>query len=75
MKYTSSVFRREQEMLQRSVDANRRNLQTMESSRSNRLRRFGEHVPALVNAIEEAYKKGQFKQKPRGPLGKTSSCA
>uniref|UniRef100_A0A671XCQ1 Structural maintenance of chromosomes protein 6 n=1 Tax=Sparus aurata TaxID=8175 RepID=A0A671XCQ1_SPAAU len=58
-----------QEMLQRSVDANRRNLQTMESSRSNRLRRFGEHVPALVNAIEEAYKKGQFKQKPRGPLG------
>ncbi|XP_030261656.1 structural maintenance of chromosomes protein 6 [Sparus aurata] len=62
-------MRREQEMLQRSVDANRRNLQTMESSRSNRLRRFGEHVPALVNAIEEAYKKGQFKQKPRGPLG------
>ncbi|XP_036941437.1 structural maintenance of chromosomes protein 6 [Acanthopagrus latus] len=62
-------MRREQEMLQRSIDANRRNLQTMESSRSNRLRRFGEHVPALVNAIEEAHKRGQFKHKPRGPLG------
>uniref|UniRef100_A0A671XD19 Structural maintenance of chromosomes protein 6 n=1 Tax=Sparus aurata TaxID=8175 RepID=A0A671XD19_SPAAU len=60
---------KEEQGKMRSVDANRRNLQTMESSRSNRLRRFGEHVPALVNAIEEAYKKGQFKQKPRGPLG------
>ncbi|XP_073349307.1 structural maintenance of chromosomes protein 6 [Pagrus major] len=60
---------REQKMLQRTIDTNRRNLQTMESSRSNRLRRFGEHVPALVSAIEDAHKKGQFKHKPRGPLG------
>lgn len=65
------VFRREQEVLQRSIEANRRNLKTMESSRSNRLRRFGEHMPALLNAIQEAHKKGQFKHKPRGPLGKT----
>lgn len=26
-------------------------------------------MPALLNAIEEAYKRGRFKQKPRGPLG------
>lgn len=58
-------------MLQRSIDANRRNLQTMESSRSNRLRRFGEHMPTLLNAIQDAHKRGQFKQRPRGPLGKT----
>uniref|UniRef100_A0A665WUV7 Structural maintenance of chromosomes protein 6 n=1 Tax=Echeneis naucrates TaxID=173247 RepID=A0A665WUV7_ECHNA len=38
-------------------------------SRSNRLRRFGEHMPALLAAIEEAHKRGQFKRKPRGPLG------
>ncbi|XP_045916316.1 structural maintenance of chromosomes protein 6-like [Micropterus dolomieu] len=62
-------MRREQEMLHRSIDANRRNLQTMESSRSNRLRRFGEHMPALLSAIQEALKTGQFKQRPRGPLG------
>ncbi|KAM9339091.1 structural maintenance of chromosomes protein 6 [Symphorus nematophorus] len=62
-------MRREQEMLQRSIDANRRNLQTMESSRSNRLRRFGEHMPALLNSIQEAHRRGQFKHKPRGPLG------
>ncbi|XP_023256280.1 structural maintenance of chromosomes protein 6-like [Seriola lalandi dorsalis] len=62
-------MRREQEVLRRSIEGNRRNLQTMESSRSNRLRRFGEHMPALLTAIQEAHKRGQFKHKPRGPLG------
>uniref|UniRef100_A0A672HEL5 Structural maintenance of chromosomes protein 6 n=1 Tax=Salarias fasciatus TaxID=181472 RepID=A0A672HEL5_SALFA len=60
---------RETEFLMRSIEVNRRNLRTLESSRSNRLRRFGEHMPGLLSAIEDAYKKGQFKQKPRGPLG------
>uniref|UniRef100_A0A8C2ZH86 Structural maintenance of chromosomes protein 6 n=1 Tax=Cyclopterus lumpus TaxID=8103 RepID=A0A8C2ZH86_CYCLU len=59
----------QQEVLQRSIDANKRNLQTMESSRSNRLRRFGEHMPSLLNAIQEAHRRGQLKHKPRGPLG------
>uniref|UniRef100_A0A7N6BR91 Structural maintenance of chromosomes protein 6 n=1 Tax=Anabas testudineus TaxID=64144 RepID=A0A7N6BR91_ANATE len=58
------------EVLHRSIQANKRNLQTMESSRSNRLRRFGEHMPALLNAIQEAHRRGQFRHKPRGPLGK-----
>ncbi|XP_074541854.1 structural maintenance of chromosomes protein 6 [Halichoeres trimaculatus] len=61
--------RRDHEGLQRSLDANKRNLQTLQSSRSNRLRRFGEHMPALLSAIDDAYKRGKFKQKPRGPLG------
>uniref|UniRef100_A0AAQ6AHZ0 Structural maintenance of chromosomes protein 6 n=1 Tax=Amphiprion ocellaris TaxID=80972 RepID=A0AAQ6AHZ0_AMPOC len=60
---------REHSVLQRSIDVNKRNLQTLESSRSNRLRRFGEHMPALLSAIQEAHRKGQFKQRPRGPLG------
>uniref|UniRef100_A0A668AHV1 Structural maintenance of chromosomes protein 6 n=1 Tax=Myripristis murdjan TaxID=586833 RepID=A0A668AHV1_9TELE len=38
-------------------------------SRSNCLRRFGEHMPALLSSIQEAHRKGQFKQRPRGPLG------
>ncbi|KAM4633403.1 structural maintenance of chromosomes protein 6 [Polymixia lowei] len=62
-------MRREQDMLQKSIDSNKRNLQTMEGSRSNRLRRFGEHMPALLSAIEEAHRRGQFRKKPRGPLG------
>ncbi|XP_070842869.1 structural maintenance of chromosomes protein 6 [Chaetodon trifascialis] len=62
-------MRREKEILHKSMDNNRRNLQTLESSRSNRLRRFGEHMPALLNAIQEAHRRGQFKHRPRGPLG------
>ncbi|XP_034044240.1 LOW QUALITY PROTEIN: structural maintenance of chromosomes protein 6-like [Thalassophryne amazonica] len=62
-------MRREQDDLFKSIEANRRRLQTMESSRSNRLRRFGEHMPALLDSIEEAYGKSRFKQKPRGPIG------
>ncbi|CAG5928033.1 unnamed protein product [Menidia menidia] len=62
-------MKREYEVLQRSIEANRRNLRTMESSRSNRLRRFGENMPALLSAIQEAHRKSQFKHKPRGPLG------
>ncbi|KAK1889292.1 Structural maintenance of chromosomes protein 6 [Dissostichus eleginoides] len=62
-------MKREQDVFQRSIDANIRNLQNMESSRSNRLRRFGEHMPALLTAIDEAGRKGQLRQKPRGPLG------
>uniref|UniRef100_A0A4W6DDM7 Structural maintenance of chromosomes protein 6 n=1 Tax=Lates calcarifer TaxID=8187 RepID=A0A4W6DDM7_LATCA len=64
-------MRREHGVVQRSIEANRRNLQTMESSRSNRLRRFGDHMPALLTAIDDAHRRGQFKHKPRGPLGKT----
>uniref|UniRef100_A0A8C5HNP3 Structural maintenance of chromosomes protein 6 n=1 Tax=Gouania willdenowi TaxID=441366 RepID=A0A8C5HNP3_GOUWI len=63
------ALRKEQAALQRSIEANKRNLLMVERSRSNRLQRFGEHMPALLNAIEEAHKRGQFKQKPRGPLG------
>ncbi|KAM3858880.1 structural maintenance of chromosomes protein 6-like [Diretmus argenteus] len=59
----------EQDSLQRSMNSKRRNLQTMESSRSNRLRRFGEHMPMLLSAIQEAHQSGQFRQGPRGPLG------
>ncbi|XP_042359511.1 structural maintenance of chromosomes protein 6-like isoform X2 [Plectropomus leopardus] len=69
LKEEQGRMRREREVLQRSIDANRKNLQTMESSRSNRLRRFGEHMPALLNAIQEAHRNGQLKHKPRGPLG------
>ncbi|XP_071388371.1 structural maintenance of chromosomes protein 6 [Centroberyx affinis] len=62
-------MRQEQLVFQKSTDSNRRNLQTMESSRSNRLRRFGEKMPAVLSSIEEAHKRGQFRQRPRGPLG------
>ncbi|XP_047244065.1 structural maintenance of chromosomes protein 6-like isoform X2 [Girardinichthys multiradiatus] len=69
VKEEQGKMKREHDGLKKSIEANKRKLQTMESSRSNRLRRFGEQMPALLNAIEEAYRKGYFKHKPRGPLG------
>ncbi|KAK7922465.1 hypothetical protein WMY93_009367 [Mugilogobius chulae] len=62
-------MRRENDDLIKSMVAKKRNLQTLESSRSNRLRRFGEHMPALLNAIQVAHRRGQFRHIPRGPLG------
>uniref|UniRef100_A0A3Q2Q5H1 Si:dkey-119f1.1 n=1 Tax=Fundulus heteroclitus TaxID=8078 RepID=A0A3Q2Q5H1_FUNHE len=60
---------KEYDELKKYVEASKRKLQTMESSRTNRLRRFGELMPSLLEAIEEADRKGQFQRKPRGPLG------
>ncbi|XP_060947359.1 structural maintenance of chromosomes protein 6-like [Limanda limanda] len=68
-KEEQSKIKREHDVLHRSIDANRRNSQTLESSRSNRLQRFGDQMPALLNAIQDAHNRGQFKQRPRGPLG------
>ena len=64
------AFRREERPAQVALDANQRNLRTMENSRTDRLRRFGEQMPALLAAIEEADQRGRFKHRPRGPLGK-----
>ncbi|XP_030643222.1 structural maintenance of chromosomes protein 6 [Chanos chanos] len=62
-------MRREEQDMQRSVEAKRRELAALEGSRSNRLRRFGEQMPALLAAVEEAHQRGQFRRKPKGPLG------
>lgn len=31
---------------------------------------FGRNIPRLLRRIEEEYNNGNFKEKPRGPLGK-----
>ncbi|XP_008311197.1 structural maintenance of chromosomes protein 6 [Cynoglossus semilaevis] len=69
LKEKKEKIRAEQMILQRSIDTNEKNKKILMSSRSNRLRRFGEHMPALLAAIEEGCKRGRFKHKPRGPLG------
>ncbi|XP_052405470.1 structural maintenance of chromosomes protein 6 [Carassius gibelio] len=60
---------REKQDLLRAIDSKRRDLAAMESSRDNRLCRFGEHMPALLRAIDEADHRGLFRKKPVGPLG------
>uniref|UniRef100_A0A671P4Z8 Structural maintenance of chromosomes protein 6 n=1 Tax=Sinocyclocheilus anshuiensis TaxID=1608454 RepID=A0A671P4Z8_9TELE len=65
----SSFCSREKQDLLRAMESKRRDLAAMESSRENRLCRFGEHMPALLRAIDEADQRGQFRKKPVGPLG------
>uniref|UniRef100_A0A9J8CXR8 Structural maintenance of chromosomes protein 6 n=1 Tax=Cyprinus carpio carpio TaxID=630221 RepID=A0A9J8CXR8_CYPCA len=59
----------EKQDLLRALESKRRDLAAMESSRDNRLCRFGEHMPALLRAIDEADQRGLFRKKPVGPLG------
>uniref|UniRef100_A0A1A7WF85 Structural maintenance of chromosomes protein 6 n=1 Tax=Iconisemion striatum TaxID=60296 RepID=A0A1A7WF85_9TELE len=69
VKEEQGKMRKEFDVLRRSIEANKRKLQTMTASRSNRLRRFGDQMPELLSAIQDAQRKGQFKHTPRGPLG------
>uniref|UniRef100_A0A8C1TPR5 Structural maintenance of chromosomes protein 6 n=1 Tax=Cyprinus carpio TaxID=7962 RepID=A0A8C1TPR5_CYPCA len=64
-----SFCSREKQDLLRALESKRRDLAAMESSRDNRLCRFGEHMPALLRAIDEADQRGLFRKKPVGPLG------
>ncbi len=66
----SSCRSREKQDLQRAMESKRRDLASMESSRDNQLCRFGEHMPGLLRAIDEAERRGQFRKRPVGPLGK-----
>lgn len=60
---------REKQDLMHAMDSKRRDLAAMESSRNNQICRFGEQMPLLLKAIDEADRRGQFKRKPVGPLG------
>ncbi|KAM9341065.1 structural maintenance of chromosomes protein 6 [Symphorus nematophorus] len=39
------------------------------ASRSNKLKRFGDNVPDLLDAIDQAYATGRFLKRPIGPIG------
>lgn len=47
----------------------RRQLLAFEEQSDNSLSVFGVNIPRLLRRIEEEYKKGRFKEKPRGPIG------
>uniref|UniRef100_F7D883 Structural maintenance of chromosomes protein 6 n=1 Tax=Monodelphis domestica TaxID=13616 RepID=F7D883_MONDO len=64
-----SRIMQEEADIRQVLDAKRSHLEHLRGSRSNRLKQFGSQVPALLEAIDEAYKKGQFTRKPVGPLG------
>uniref|UniRef100_A0AAY4BE51 Structural maintenance of chromosomes protein 6 n=2 Tax=Denticeps clupeoides TaxID=299321 RepID=A0AAY4BE51_9TELE len=62
-------MRREEQDIQHSVSSKERNLRAMENSRNSHIRRFGENMPALLAAVDDAHHRRQFRRKPLGPLG------
>ncbi|XP_029794124.1 structural maintenance of chromosomes protein 6 isoform X2 [Suricata suricatta] len=62
-------IKREELDLKHTLSYNQRQLKELKDSKTDRLKRFGPHVPALLEAIDDAYRRGHFTCKPVGPLG------
>ncbi|XP_067400836.1 structural maintenance of chromosomes protein 6 isoform X3 [Emydura macquarii macquarii] len=61
-------LKREELDVKQALDTKQRQLKELKDSKTNRLKRFGQHVPVLLEAIEDACRQGHFKHKPIGPL-------
>ncbi|OXB84396.1 UNVERIFIED_CONTAM: hypothetical protein H355_010823 [Colinus virginianus] len=62
-------LKREDSDMRQDLDAKQRHLRELRDSKTNAFKRFGQHVPSLLEEVERAYKQGQFKHKPVGPIG------
>ncbi|OCT81266.1 structural maintenance of chromosomes protein 6 isoform X2 [Xenopus laevis] len=51
------------------MEQHKRKLRELHESKTDQLKRFGQNMPALVAAVDEAYQQGRFRKKPFGPLG------
>ncbi|XP_056249827.1 structural maintenance of chromosomes protein 6 isoform X2 [Seriola aureovittata] len=59
----------EERNIQVSYESKLKRRDQLLASRSNKLKRFGDHVPELLGSIAEAYATGRFHKKPIGPIG------
>uniref|UniRef100_A0AAR2KYZ7 Structural maintenance of chromosomes protein 6 n=1 Tax=Pygocentrus nattereri TaxID=42514 RepID=A0AAR2KYZ7_PYGNA len=55
--------------IQVSLETKLKRKNQLTASRSNRLRRFGDRMPELLESIDKAYAQGRFIKKPVGPIG------
>ncbi|XP_017277077.1 structural maintenance of chromosomes protein 6 [Kryptolebias marmoratus] len=62
-------LRGEEKSLQFAYESKLKRKNQLLASRSNKLKRFGDFVPDLMAAIDEAYAAGQFLKRPVGPIG------
>uniref|UniRef100_A0A2R8ZLQ9 Structural maintenance of chromosomes protein 6 n=1 Tax=Pan paniscus TaxID=9597 RepID=A0A2R8ZLQ9_PANPA len=62
-------IKREELDVKHALSYNQRQLKELKDSKTDRLKRFGPNVPALLEAIDDAYRQGHFTYKPVGPLG------
>ncbi|RXN29322.1 structural maintenance of chromosomes 6-like protein [Labeo rohita] len=59
----------EEKNIQVSLESKLKRKKQLMASRSNRLRRFGDHMPELLESINKAFAQGRFIKKPVGPIG------
>ncbi|NXT85516.1 SMC6 protein, partial [Zapornia atra] len=64
-----AILRREDADAKQALEAKQKQLRELKDSKTNTLKRFGQHIPAFLEAVETAYKEGRFRHKPIGPIG------
>lgn len=64
----SNMLNQERDLKYR-MESLRRQIKQFQDSKTDRLKRFGQNMPPLLAAIDEAYRQGRFRKKPIGPLG------
>nr|XP_046223667.1 structural maintenance of chromosomes protein 6-like [Oncorhynchus gorbuscha] len=62
-------LRLEEKNIQVSMEAKLKRKNQLLASRSNKLKRFGDNMPDLLDNIDKAYIQGRFTKKPLGPIG------
>ncbi|KAM6279637.1 structural maintenance of chromosomes protein 6 isoform 2-T2 [Porphyrio hochstetteri] len=62
-------LRREDTDAKQALEAKQKQLRELKDSKTNTLKRFGQHIPAFLEAVETAYKERRFRHKPIGPIG------
>ncbi|XP_026156768.1 structural maintenance of chromosomes protein 6 isoform X2 [Mastacembelus armatus] len=62
-------LRLEEKNIQASYESKLKRKNQLLASRSNKLKRFGDSVPDLLDSITEAHVSGRFVKKPVGPIG------
>ncbi|CAH2246041.1 structural maintenance of chromosomes 6 [Pelobates cultripes] len=59
----------EERDMKHKMEQQKRQLKELQDSKTDRLKRFGQNMPSLLQAINDAYNQGRFLKKPVGPLG------
>lgn len=65
----SDRLRRERDELKSNLSKANGRLRDLEDSRQDRLKRFGQHVPKVLQRVQEACRRGLFHAEPMGPVG------
>ncbi|RVE57610.1 hypothetical protein OJAV_G00218000 [Oryzias javanicus] len=63
------TLRVEQRSIQVLLESKLKRRNQLLASRSNKLKRFGDHIPDLLGLVAEADAAGRFRRRPIGPIG------